>query len=239
MPDRAASNPGPNEAGRAPSAPPDTTPDASREATRIADLPAPRRTRGLIGPLFRWVFAWPYRLALKGLLASGIHAWHLTVLSLVANVIIGALIVQGYFFVPGLLLIVAGLLDIFDGGVARGRGEESRAGAFLDSTMDRVCDVVLFGCIYWALSREGDTTAAALTLTALVASLLVSYVRSEAEAAGISLTEGLMQRLERYVALMIALTAPGAMIPIMALLTALGLFTVVQRAWSAWGRLPA
>jgi phosphatidylinositol phosphate synthase len=239
MSDASGSTPGPDEAERTEQVQAGTSNGGPHDAPRIADLPPPRRTRGLIGPLFRWVFAWPYRLTLKGLLASGIHAWHLTVLSLVANVVIGILIVQGYFFVPGLLLIVAGLLDIFDGGVARGRGEESRAGAFLDSTMDRVCDVVLFSCIYWTLSREGDTAAAALTLTALVASLLVSYVRSEAEAAGISLTEGLMQRLERYVALMIALTAPGAMIPIMALLTVLGLFTVVQRGWSAWGRLPA
>src|SRR5213596_1364233 len=30
---------------------------------RVRDLPAPRRNQSFIGPLFRRVFAWPYRMA--------------------------------------------------------------------------------------------------------------------------------------------------------------------------------
>jgi CDP-diacylglycerol---glycerol-3-phosphate 3-phosphatidyltransferase len=69
--------------------------------------------------------------------------------------------------------------------------------------------------------------------------LLISHLRAEGEALGLTLTEGFMQRLERYVALMIGLTVPGTLVPILALLTVLGAVTVAQRAWSAWGQLAA
>jgi CDP-diacylglycerol--glycerol-3-phosphate 3-phosphatidyltransferase len=201
---------------------------------RIADVPAPRRTKGGLGPLFAWAFDWPYRFLLAGLYRAGVRPWQLTALSLVANVVIGWLIISGHFFVPGLLLIAAGLLDIFDGGVARLRGEASRWGAFLDSVVDRISDLVLFGCIYWALSGQGERLGAALALTSLIATLLVSHIRAEAEAAALELTEGLMQRLERYVALMVALIVPRAMVPVLAILTVLGFLTAIQRLWVAW-----
>ncbi len=203
---------------------------------KLRDL-APRSSKGIIAPTFGKVFLWPYRVALLGLYKAGFRPWQLTLLSLATNTLIGWLILKGYFFVPGLLLIVAGLFDIFDGGVARLRGTASRAGAFLDSVMDRASDVILFGCIFWSEAGQGHRATAAFTLTALIVSLLVSYIRAEAEAIGLSLTEGLVQRLERYVALMIGLTAPGALLPVMILLTVLGGATALQRLWSAWGQL--
>ncbi len=208
------------------------------EPPRVRDLPAPRRNQSFIGPLFRNVFAWPYRLALAGFYRAGFRGWHLTMLSLATNAVIGWLLISGRFFVSGLLLMVAGLFDIFDGGVARLRGEAGPAGAFLDSVIDRICDVILFGCLFWALAGQGHRVAAALALSSLLLALLVSYIRAEAESEGLTLTEGLMQRLERYVALMIGLTAPGALLPILVILTGLGGLTALQRAHSAWRQLP-
>jgi CDP-diacylglycerol--glycerol-3-phosphate 3-phosphatidyltransferase len=193
----------------------------------------------MIAPLFRIVFAWPYRLGLKGLHAAGFRPWQLTGLSLVANAVIGWLILSGRLFISGLLLIAAGLLDIFDGGLARLRGEESRWGAFLDSVVDRASDIILFGCIFWVEYGQGHTVTAAFALTALGVSLLVSYIRAQAEALGLSLTEGFVQRLERYVALMVGLTLPGALPWVLGLLTVLGSLTAVQRMWTAWHRLPS
>ena len=209
----------------------------ARGAPRVRDLPAPRRSQSVIGPLFRSVFKWPYRLGLAGLFRAGLRPWQLTALSLLANAVIGWLIVMGHFFVSGLLLSVAGLLDIFDGGLARLRGEASRAGAFLDSVIDRVSDLILFGCLFWALAGQDRRLAAGLALSSLIVSLLVSHIRAEGEAMGLSLTEGAFQRLERYVMLMIGLTAPGALVPVLIILTALGAFTVLQRAASAWRQL--
>src|SRR5207249_10971702 len=100
------------------------------------------------------------------------------------------------------------LFDIFDGGLARLRGEDSRAGAFLDSVTDRVSDIVVFGALFWSLAGRGQDhrLSASLALSTLVVSVLVSHVRAEAEAEGVTLTEGFAQRLERYVLLMIGLT---------------------------------
>lgn len=210
-----------------------------REAPRIRDLPDPRLTQGAIGPLFRTVFAWPYRMALSGLYRAGLHPWHLTVLSLLTNAVIGWLLLTGRRLLPGGLLVVAGLLDIFDGGVARLRGEASRAGAFLDSVFDRVSDLIVFGCLFWSLASQGRDLEAALSLGTLVVSLLVSHIRAEAEAMELSLTEGVVQRLERYVALIIGLMVPGALRPVLVVLAALGTLTVVQRAATTWRHLRA
>jgi CDP-diacylglycerol--glycerol-3-phosphate 3-phosphatidyltransferase len=184
------------------------------------------------------IFKWPYRVALAGLYRIGFRPWQLTLLSLLANAVIGWLLITGRFFVSGLLLMVAGLLDIFDGGVARLRGEDSRAGAFLDSVIDRISDLILFGSLFWALAGQDHRVAAAFALSSLIVSLLVSHIRAEGEAMGLSLTEGVFQRLERYVMLIIGLTAPGALLPVLVILTTLGGLTVLQRGVSAWRQLP-
>lgn len=193
----------------------------------------------MIGPLFRWVFQWPYRAALAGLYRLGFRAWQLTILSLLVNLVIGWLLLTGRRLVPGLLMLVAGMLDVFDGGVARLRGEESRKGALLDSTIDRVSDGIVFGAIFLAEATvHGNELTARLALGGMVVSLLVSHVRAEGEAAGLEISEGSVQRLERYVALILGLTIPGALLPALFLLAALGLVTLIQRLISAWRGLP-
>ena len=177
---------------------------------------------------------WPYRAVLIGLYKARVRPWQLTILSLLTNVVIGWLLVDGQRFLPGMLLIPAGLFDVFDGGVARLRGEDSRLGAFLDSTLDRVSDGILFGCLFWSEAGQDHHASAILALSTLSISLVVSQFRAEGEALGVRLSEGVFQRLERYVALMVGLTAPGALLPVLAILTGLGSITIAQRVWSAW-----
>jgi CDP-diacylglycerol--glycerol-3-phosphate 3-phosphatidyltransferase len=191
----------------------------------------------MIAPAFGVIFAWPYRLGLAGLYRAGFRPWQLTLLSLGGNAACAWLIVTGRFFLPGILLLPAGLLDIFDGALARQRGEASEAGAFLDSVVDRASDLFVFGALFWALAGQGRKLEAALALISLVVSLSVSYIRAQAEALGLSITEGLMQRLERYVALVVGLTVPHALLPVLILLATLGGATVLQRIWSAWQQL--
>jgi CDP-diacylglycerol--glycerol-3-phosphate 3-phosphatidyltransferase len=181
----------------------------------------------------RYVFQWPFRFALAGVYKAGFRPWQLTVLALATNVWVGVLLLRGDRVLPALLLIPAGLLDILDGAVARLRGEESRFGAFLDSVLDRVSDVILFGCLYWSLAGQGHRLEAGLALATMVIALSVSHIRAEAEAAGVSLSEGFFQRLERYVAMMIGLPFPGALLPALGVLTVLGGITVLQRGWVA------
>jgi CDP-diacylglycerol--glycerol-3-phosphate 3-phosphatidyltransferase len=211
---------------------------SDRSATpRMRDLPLPRENPSVAAPLFRTVFAWPFRVGLAGLLKAGFRAWHLTLLSLVANIAVGVLLLAGRRLLPGLLLIAAGLLDIFDGAVARLRGEESRKGALLDSVTDRVSDGVVLGCLFFSLAEMNATIDAALALSSMMVSLLVSHLRAEGEAAGLRMSEGTFQRLERYLALVIGLSFPGALRPALALLTGLGALTAFQRLGGAWRRI--
>ena len=207
------------------------------EDLHVRDLPAPRQVKGVIAPFFRVIFAWPYRAVLLGLYRAGIKPWQLTLASFLNNVVVGWLLLKDERFLPGILLLPAGLLDIFDGGVARLRHEDSRAGAFLDSVTDRLSDAIVLGCLFWSLSGQNLELQAALCMSALVISLLVSQIRAEGEALELTMSEGVMQRLERYVVLMIGLTAPGALLPVLAILTGLGAVTVLQRGWSAVRRL--
>jgi CDP-diacylglycerol--glycerol-3-phosphate 3-phosphatidyltransferase len=211
--------------------------DPQQDAPRVRDLPAPRRSRSAAGGTIQRSMAWPYRAVLAFLLWTGIRPWQLTLLSLALNVASGVLILSGDWFAAGIVLLLAGLADVFDGAVARQRGTEGRSGAFMDSVLDRVSDMILFSTLFWVLAERGDTTYAALALVTLVVSLLVSHIRAEAEAAGLSLTEGIFQRLERVLALMAGLVIPGAMRPVLVALAALGGVTVLQRLWSAVRRL--
>jgi CDP-diacylglycerol---glycerol-3-phosphate 3-phosphatidyltransferase len=179
------------------------------------------------------MFAWPYRAVLAFLLWTGIRPWQLTLLSLVFTIAAGVLIVVGAWLWAGVLVVVASMCDVFDGSVARHRGEVRRSGAFLDSVLDRVSDMVLFSCLFWRLASTGYRVEAALALVTLVVSLSVSHVRAEAEAAGVGLTEGLFQRLERMLAIILGLLVPGAMLPVLVLLAGLGGVTVIQRAFTA------
>jgi CDP-diacylglycerol--glycerol-3-phosphate 3-phosphatidyltransferase len=211
--------------------------DPQQDAPRVRDLPAPRRNRSAAGGTIQRSMAWPYRAILAFLLWTRIRPWQLTLLSLVLNVASGALILYGDWFAAGIVLLLAGMADVFDGAVARQRGTEGRSGAFMDSVLDRVSDMILFSTLFWVLAERGDTTYAALALVTLVVSLLVSHIRAEAEAAGLTLTEGIFQRLERVLALMAGLVIPGAMRPVLVVLAALGGVTVAQRLWSVVRRL--
>jgi CDP-diacylglycerol--glycerol-3-phosphate 3-phosphatidyltransferase len=204
-----------------------------REAPRVRDMPAPRRNESAAGGAMQRVFAWPYRGVLAFLLWTGVRPWQLTLLSLALNGITGVLIVTGDWFAAGCVLILAGACDVFDGSVARHRGEARRAGAFMDSVLDRVSDMILFSCLFWRLAADGETLQAALAIVTLVVSLAVSQVRAEAEAVGVTLSDGLFQRLERVLALIIGLLIPGAMLPVLVILSVLGVITIAQRASAA------
>ncbi len=189
----------------------------------------PREVKGLIAPVFRIVFAPAWRFALRGLLAMRITADQLTMASLVLNIAIAVMLARGGRFLPGILLLPAGLLDVMDGSVARARGQQGSRGAWMDSVLDRAADAAVLGALFLSLSWQGRTTQAALALGSLVVSLFVSHVRAQAEVDGVTMGEGMFARLERYIALTIGLTAPGALTWALLALVVLGSATVVQR----------
>ncbi len=130
-----------------------------------------------------------------------------------------------------LFLLISGFFDALDGVIARLYGRVTVFGGFLDSMLDRYADaLVLTGII---LGHYGEVFWGSL---ALMGSLLVSYSRARAEAAGVKMeTIGLAERAERIIIIVIAslLTliwrreALGWSIVLLAMLTNL---TVLQRA---------
>jgi CDP-diacylglycerol---glycerol-3-phosphate 3-phosphatidyltransferase len=105
----------------------------------------------------------------------------------------------------GFLILLGGVLDIFDGRVARESGLASKFGSFYDSTMDRLSEMVVFLGLLSLYNQYGrdlaDVWMVYVIFLAMGGSLMVSYTRSRAEALGLDCNVGLMQRAERVVLL--------------------------------------
>jgi phosphatidylglycerophosphate synthase len=183
----------------------------------------------MIAPVLRLILATPWRGALRGLLALGVTPNQLTFASLATNLAIAVMLVRDLRFLPGILLLPAGLFDVFDGSVARARGSSGPRGAWLDSVLDRAADGAVLAALFLSLAWQDRQTEAALTLAALGVSLFVSYVRAEADVRGVKMGEGIFARLERYVVLIVGLCVPGALIWALSALAGLGGVTIIQR----------
>ncbi|HMB45594.1 MAG TPA: CDP-alcohol phosphatidyltransferase family protein, partial [Candidatus Methanoperedens sp.] len=115
-------------------------------------------------------------------------------------------LVSAYFFarwelkMAGAFLLAGGFFDALDGLVARENNRMTKFGGFLDSVCDRFADAaVLLGAIYGGLS-QGYSNQYWLTGTlAIIGSLMVSYTRARAEAAGASASVGFGERPVRMI----------------------------------------
>lgn len=129
-----------------------------------------------------------------------------TLIGILLHIPVVLLLAVGEPFIAAIVLAVAGLMDFFDGAVAKARGGGSRRGAFFDSVADRLSDgLLLLGVGLYA----GRTSAAlvSLTLACLISTYMISYVRAKAELSGYDAHVGLMERGERlaYLGVMLAI----------------------------------
>jgi archaetidylinositol phosphate synthase len=128
------------------------------------------------------------------------------------------------------LLLLSGYCDVLDGALARLCQKTTPFGGFLDSLLDRYADsAVYFGIIF------GGLCTVPWGLAALIGSLLVSYSRARAEAAGIKMEAvGLAERAERIIIIAAATIAEifftGILEAGMILLAVLTNLTVLQRS---------
>lgn len=95
-----------------------------------------------------------------------------------------------------LFLLISGLMDALDGEVARMRGEVSKLGSFLDSTIDRIEDIIY-------IMGLGFLGTSWLIISLLIGiSLLISYLRAKGESLGLKIEgKGLIERGERIILL--------------------------------------
>lgn len=138
----------------------------------------------------------------------------LTLLGPLVATFAASMYIQQQLALALLLLLLSGFVDALDGAVARATGKTTAFGGVLDSVCDRYSDaIVLIGVILggWSSTFWG--------ILAIVGSLLVSYTRARAEAAGVKqLGVGIAERPERLIILMIVtllqyLTVIGLLFP--------------------------
>lgn len=142
----------------------------------------------------------------RGLASLGVPPNILTTIGVTINMGCGALFAAGEFWWAGMVLIVANLFDMLDGNVARLSGRVTRYGTFLDSTLDRLSDMVAFLGIMIFYARntpQHSVLNVALAGTGMIASVLVSYTTARSEGLGVKANIGFLQRPERVVLLII------------------------------------
>ncbi len=152
----------------------------------------------LIGPRVRLWYRGTIAPVEDALVAWRIHPDALTWAQLGVSVLAGAAFWTGCIFLAGWLTILAGSLDILDGGVARRRGTAGPRGALVDSVVDRWAEFATFvglGAFF------GASWVLLVVAIAAFASQMVSYTRARAEGLGVALRLGGTQRPERYVVL--------------------------------------
>ncbi len=137
---------------------------------------------------------------------GGVNPNILTVIGVTINVGCGILFGFGEFFWAGIVLIVANLFDMLDGNVARLSGRVTRFGGFLDSSLDRLSDMVAFlGIMIFYAGNSPDHSLLNVTLAGvgLIGSVMVSYTTARSEGFGVKANVGFLQRPERVVLLII------------------------------------
>jgi CDP-diacylglycerol--glycerol-3-phosphate 3-phosphatidyltransferase len=142
----------------------------------------------------------------QGLASAGVSPNILTAIGVSINIGCGVLFGLGEFFWAGIVLIVANLFDMLDGNVARLTGNVTKFGGFLDSSLDRLSDMVSFFGImifYAGNSPQHSLLNVFLAGVGMISSVMVSYTTARSESLGVKANVGFLQRPERVVLLII------------------------------------
>lgn len=185
--------------------------------------------RGILAPIVRLAIA--MHLTPNTITVIGV------VITLAASILVGL----GWLVVGAAVLTAGSLLDAVDGALARAQGGGTAFGSFLDSTLDRAGEAILYtGIAVWFMRSLAEPMWPVLAvLVALAGSFMVSYSRARAEGIGLSASVGLAPRTERLVLVIsgIALAGLGltqVLIGILVLIAVLTVATVIQRIWHVW-----
>jgi CDP-diacylglycerol--glycerol-3-phosphate 3-phosphatidyltransferase len=173
-------------------------------------------------------------------LALHVTANTVTVLGLLIVVVAAWVIGSGGLLAGALILFGGSLLDAVDGAIARATGGGTAFGGFLDSTLDRASEAIVYLAIaMYYLSEPAPTWPVLAAFLALAGSFMVSYSRARAEGIGISAAIGLAPRTERLVLVIAGLGLTGlgiglALIGALWIIAVLTVATTVQRIWHVW-----
>lgn len=178
----------------------------------------------------------------RGVARTKLSANTLTVLGLCLVTLGTVIFATGRLHLGTVIVGVGGILDLIDGAVAKATHTESRFGAFLDSTTDRLSDGIFFSGIIWYLVNHpfsrlrlgiSPNLVLALGLAVLVLGFLTSYIKGRAEAMDFTCNVGIAERGERVLIADVAMFYNAA-VPALVLLFILSAVTVAQRTVHVW-----
>lgn len=130
----------------------------------------------------------PVALALGRL---GLTPNALTLIGFLGTCVAAAAASQQWWLAAGVLVLVFGIFDMFDGALARATNRESRLGAFYDSIFDRAGEVLVYVGIVWGTLDFGLWLPVVLAAGALASSTMVSYIRAKSEGLGFTAGTGM------------------------------------------------
>ena len=180
------------------------------------------------------------------LASAGVHPNILTAIGVCINIGCGILFGTGEFFWAGIVLIVANLFDMLDGNVARLTGNVTKFGGFLDSSLDRLSDMVsLLGIMifYAGNTAQHSILNVFLAGAGMIGSVMVSYTTARSESLGVKANVGFLQRPERIVLLIIGALSThwesanffaNRMPQVLWVLAIASIWTFVQRMFYIW-----
>lgn len=140
----------------------------------------------------------------------------LTLIGFTITVVGAILVAQQFWLAGGLVILVGGVFDMFDGTLARATGRVSRLGAFMDSVFDRAGEVIVYVGVVAGLQALGIAGGTVLASAALGSAVLVSYTRAKSEGLGFTrgtgmAAVGIMPREVRIVILSLGLVLAGVL----------------------------
>ncbi len=178
----------------------------------------------------------------QGFRSLGFTPNAITLLGFGVSVVAAFLVGSGWLLAGGIVFLVGGGLDLFDGALARLTGKESAFGALLDSVFDRLGEASLFvGMAVYGLRAGFDDLFLSFFVTALLLALIfsqgVSYLRARGEGLGAFTKAGLMTRTERVIILGIGLMVDGivgfpVIVWVLAVIAAVSCITLFQRMYT-------
>ena len=165
----------------------------------------------------------------------------ITVIGLLITLIASVLVASGWLILGAAILTAGSLLDAVDGALARATGGATPFGSFLDSTLDRAGESILYiGIAVWLLRTQPEPLLPVVALlVALAGSFLVSYAHARAQGIGLAASVGLAPRTERLVLVIAGIALAGlgltsGLVLILVVVAVLTVVTVIQRMRHVW-----
>jgi CDP-diacylglycerol--glycerol-3-phosphate 3-phosphatidyltransferase len=176
---------------------------------------------------------WLLDRVVGALAATGLHPNFWTGLVLVVNIWAAVLFAAHRFRWAAVVILLAGLVDLTDGPIARRQGRATTFGAFFDSIIGRYSDMVVYMGIIIYYASIGRYFYVVLTAVAMMSSFIVSYSQARAESLIPACTVGIMERPERM-ALLILGGLFQRLAPALWVIAVFSTWTVIHRIIFTW-----